>query len=231
MKDVSIKEFSEKLDLSVDKLLTQMEASGIKGKKAGDSINDDEKVKLLGYLKGLHGEDGDAPKQVTLRRTQTMNLSAGSGRDKRNVKVEVRKKRTYVKKEDAVEESVVEEVVVPVEAVVETKVEAPVVTNEVKSQPKAPATKADAKSQPVRMPSRPVVVTEAPLAAKEDHSKAAKKAQDQKHHETRKVNDGTDGPKTTVKKPAGRGAPTGRAAPPAGPGPGAGGESCPRGKE
>jgi translation initiation factor IF-2 len=218
MKDVSIKEFSEKLDLSVDKLLTQIEASGIKGKKAGDSINDDEKGKLLGYLKGLHGEEGDAPKKVTLRRTQTMNLSAGSGRDKRSVKVEVRKKRTYVKKDDAVEETVVEEVIAPVEAVVETKVEAPVETPvETKveeSQAKAPAPKADTKSGPVRMPSRPVVVSEAPPAAKEDHSKAAKKAQDQKHHETRKVNDGTDGPKATVKKPAGRGAPSGRGAPP-----------------
>lgn len=197
MKDVSIKEFSEKLDLSVDKLLTQIEASGIKGKKAGDSINDDEKVQLLGYLKGLHGEEGDAPKKVTLRRTQTMNLSAGSGRDKRNVKVEVRKKRTYVKKDDAVEE-----VIEPVEAVVETKIEAPVETKVVESQAKAPAPKADAKPQPVRMPSRPVVVTEAPLAAKEDHSKAAKKAKDQKHHETRKVNDGVDGPKAPVKKAA-----------------------------
>lgn len=206
MKDVSIKEFSEKLDLSVDKLLTQIEASGIKGKKAGDSINDDEKVQLLGYLKGLHGEEGEAPKKVTLRRTQTMNLSAGSGRDKRNVKVEVRKKRTYVKKEDSTEEAVIEEVIAPVEAVietkVETKVEAPVESKVDESQAKAPAPKADAKPQPVRMPSRPVVVTEAPLAAKEDHSKAAKKAKDQKHHETRKVNDGVDGPKAPVKKAA-----------------------------
>ncbi|MGM0541415.1 MAG: translation initiation factor IF-2 [Pseudomonadota bacterium] len=208
MKDVSIKEFSEKLDLSVDKLLTQIDASGIKGKKAGDSINDNEKAQLLTYLKSLHGEEGDAPQKVTLRRTQTMNLSAGSGRDKRNVKVEVRKKRTYVKKEDSAEEAVSEEVIAPVEAVVEAvveaKVEAPVESKVVESQAKepAPAPKADASPQPVRMPSRPVVVSEAPLAAKEDHSKAAKKAKDQKHHETRKVNDGVDGPKTPVKKAA-----------------------------
>lgn len=204
MKDVSIKEFSEKLDLSVDKLLTQIDASGIKGKKAGDSINDNEKAQLLTYLKSLHGEEGDAPQKVTLRRTQTMNLSAGSGRDKRNVKVEVRKKRTYVKKEDSAEEAVAEEVIAPVEAVVEAKVEAPVESKVVESQAKepAPAPKADASPQPVRMPSRPVVVSEAPLAAKEDHSKAAKKAKDQKHHETRKVNDGVDGPKTPVKKAA-----------------------------
>ena len=202
MKDVSIKEFSEKLDLSVDKLLTQIEASGIKGKKAGDSINDDEKVQLLSYLKGLHGEEGEAPKKVTLRRTQTMNLSAGSGRDKRNVKVEVRKKRTYVKKEDAVEEPVVEEVVVPVETKVEAVVEVPVETKVAEEQAKAPSAKVETKPQAVRMPSRPVVVTEAPMAAKEDHSKAAKKAKDQKHHETRKVNDGVDGPKAPVKKAA-----------------------------
>ncbi len=209
MKDVSIKEFSEKLDLSVDKLLTQIDASGIKGKKAGDSINDDEKVQLLGYLKGLHGEEGEAPKKVTLRRTQTMNLSAGSGRDKRNVKVEVRKKRTYVKKEDSAEVPVVEEVTAPVEATVETKVETVVETKveaavETKVTEASSAPKSGAKPQPVRMPSRPVVVAKAP---------PAKTAQDQKHNETRKVNDGADAPKATVKKPPGRGAPTGRGAP------------------
>ena len=229
MNDVSIKEFSEKLDLSVDKLLTQIEASGIKGKKAGDSINDDEKVQLLGYLKSLHGDDGSTPKKVTLRRTQTMNLSSGTGRDKRSVKVEVRKKRTYVKKEETTEELVPEEVITAaIEAVVEAKAETTVEaqadikidtaadtvaskTSEQTSATKpaeateateATEAKADARPKPVRMPSRPVVVSEAPMAAKEDNSKAAKKAKDQKHHETRKINDGVDGPKAPVRKAA-----------------------------
>lgn len=205
MSEVSIKEFSKTLNLSEEKLLSQMDASGIKGKKSGDRINEEEKGKLLTYLKGLHGESSEeAPKQVTLRRKQTLNLSAGAGKDKRNVKVEVRKKRTYVKKEEqAVEEPVVEVAEVKVEAPVpapEVKVEAPVAKPAATKESKQPATKARTKPE--------VVQVAAPPAAKEDHSKAAKKAKDQKHHETRKVNDGNDGPKTAAKpgarKPAGR---------------------------
>ena len=123
MAEVSIKKFSETLNLSVDKLLSQLEASGVKSKKATDNISEEEKRTLLAYLKGLHGETSeDAPKKVTLRRKQTLNLSSGSGAGKRTVNVEVRKKRTYVKKETGQEE-VVE---APVEEVVETPVVEPV---------------------------------------------------------------------------------------------------------
>jgi translation initiation factor IF-2 len=192
MAEVSIKQFAETLNLSDDKLLSQLEASGIKGKKANDSITEDEKRTLLGYLKSLHGETSDeAPKKVTLRRKKTLNLSAGTGSGKRTVNVEVRKKRTYVKKPEQVEEvveetPVVEEpVAVKAEAPVEAKVEAP-------------------KKETPKVVEEPVV--QAPPPVKEDHSKAAKKAKDKKHHESRKANDGVDGPKGKGKKigPKGR---------------------------
>ena len=114
MAEVSIKQFSETLNLSVDKLLAQLKASGVKSKKATDNISEEEKRTLLAYLKSLHGETSEeSPKKVTLRRKQTLNLSSGSGAAKRTVNVEVRKKRTYVKKEagqeDAVESVMVEE--------------------------------------------------------------------------------------------------------------------------
>ncbi|UQB43053.1 translation initiation factor IF-2 [Thiomicrospira microaerophila] len=98
MAEVSILKFSETLNLSVDKLLAQLNASGVKGKSKNDTISEDEKRTLLAYLKGLHGETADEPQKVTLRRKQvkTLNLSTGSG--KRTVNVEVRKKRTYVKR-------------------------------------------------------------------------------------------------------------------------------------
>ena len=201
MAEVSIKQFSETLNLSVDKLISQLNESGVKGKKESDSISEDEKRTLLSYLKGLHGETSEeSPKKVTLRRKQTLNLSAGSGSGKRTVNVEVRKKRTYVKKPEVTEETV-EEVAPVVEApVVETpKVEAPVVE---KTAPKVPA---------VEEPVIPAVVAPAPL--KEDHSKAAKKAKDQQHHESRKKNDGVDGPKGKAAAPKGNAAPKGKAAP------------------
>jgi len=112
MADVTILKFSETLNLSVDKLLSQLEASGIKGKTKKDSINEEEKRTLLNYLKSLHGESADEPNKVTLRRKEvkTLNLSNGAGK-KRTVNVEVRKKRTYVKRAEPVEQKVEAEVV------------------------------------------------------------------------------------------------------------------------
>ena len=117
MSGVTIKQFSETLNLSVERLLAQLEAAGVGKKTAKDSISDEEKQTLLAYLKALHGDTAEAPQKVTLKRKQvkTLNLSSGSG--KRTVSVEVRKKRTYVKKPDEV---VAEELVEPI-------VEAPVI--------------------------------------------------------------------------------------------------------
>lgn len=197
MAEVSIKKFAETLNLSVDKLVSQLDSSGVKGKKENDSLSEDEKRTLLTYLKGLHGETSEeAPAKVTLRRKQTLNLSAGSGSGKRTVNVEVRKKRTYVKKPEAVEEPVVEEVVEAAPVVETPKVEEPKVE---KTQPKK-EDKPKADAAPAKAKGLQVV---APAPLKEDHSKAAKKAKDKQHHETRKVNDGNDGPKGGVaaKKP------------------------------
>ncbi|BBP43603.1 translation initiation factor IF-2 [Thiosulfativibrio zosterae] len=111
MSGVTIKQFSETLNLSEERLLAQLEAAGVGKKTAKDSISDEEKQTLLSYLKALHGDTAEAPQKVTLKRKQvkTLNLSSGSG--KRTVNVEVRKKRTYVKKPDEV---VAEEVVEPI---------------------------------------------------------------------------------------------------------------------
>ncbi|VAW47037.1 Translation initiation factor 2 [hydrothermal vent metagenome] len=215
MSEISVKEFSKTLNLSAEKLLSQLEASGVKGKKSGDVISDAEKVKLLSYLKGLHGDhSGDAPKKVTLRRKQTLNLSSGAGRNKRDIKVEVRKKRTYVKKEEVTEQLVDDKDVQEVVAQKTSKA----VDDSKKTEPKEMVqdvkgdVKADVKkeSKPERVSSKPAGLrVVAPPPVKDDHSKAAKKVKDQKHHETRKVNDGNDGPKGankgSNKKPNNRG--------------------------
>ncbi|KUJ75190.1 translation initiation factor IF-2 [Thiomicrospira sp. XS5] len=126
MSQVSIKQFAETLKLSVDKLLSQLENAGVSGKKAADFLSDDEKMTLLNYLKGLHGDKVDTPKKVTLKRKQVQKLNLSSGSGKRTVNVEVRKKRTYVKKPETVEEQEPE----VIEETVETPVPEEVVTAE-----------------------------------------------------------------------------------------------------
>lgn len=227
MTGVSIKQFAENLNLSVEKLLSQLEESGIKGKKATDAISDDEKRKLLSYLKSLHGDSSDeAPKKVTLRRKQTLNLSSGSGAGKRTVNVEVRKKRTYVKKAEAVEEQpLVEEAATQPEIKNESKPES-IVQETVSEQAKEPVNNASEQEKPSQSQhtnakksrtdngnkqpakqsgnvAKPEVVAPAPV--KEDHSNAAKKTQDKKHHKGRDAKPGfKDGAKNTNKKGKGR---------------------------
>jgi len=192
MAEVSIKQFSETLNLSVDKLLSQLEASGVKGKKADDAISEDEKRTLLAYLKSLHGDSADeAPKKVTLRRKQTLNLSAGSGSGKRTVNVEVRKKRTYVKKTESEqpevqEEAPVEEVVKALESEVAAKTAETTVAQEAAEEKvsSTPAEEAVAPVEPV-VEETPIEVV-APLPEKEDHSKAAKKGKKSRHAEPEK---------------------------------------------
>ncbi|MGC9386052.1 MAG: translation initiation factor IF-2 [Hydrogenovibrio sp.] len=136
MSEVSIKQFAETLNVSVDKLLSQLESAGVSGKKEADFLSDDEKLTLLNYLKSLHGDKVDAPKKVTLKRKQVQKLNLSSGSGKRTVNVEVRKKRTYVKKPEVVEEPV-EEVVEDAteEAVAETPVQKEVVEHNAQEAP------------------------------------------------------------------------------------------------
>lgn len=117
MAEVTVSELAGVVGASVERLLTQMKEAGLPQTSADASVSDEEKQTLLVYLKGLHGEKGSAPKKITLRRKSIGTLKTGAGR--KSVNVEVRKKRTYIKKDT-------EEVVSDLGAVVEPelKVEA-----------------------------------------------------------------------------------------------------------
>jgi len=136
MADAKISELAEVVGVSVDKLLSQIKEAGLSHTKAGDSISNDDKNTLLQFLRRSHGDSEasvSAPKKITLKRKTVGTLKAASthGRGK-TVNVEVRKKRTYVKRsevaEDAPEELEDEAVVAAAEsaeaAVIDTSVEA-----------------------------------------------------------------------------------------------------------
>ncbi len=114
MADVTVTQFAEVVGISVDRLLTQLKEAGVSITDANASINDAEKIKLLSFLRNKHGSDSAneakavSPRKVTLNRKSTSELkqSAGHGKSK-SVVVEVRKKRTYVKREDVQEDETV----------------------------------------------------------------------------------------------------------------------------
>jgi translation initiation factor IF-2 len=100
MTQLTVKALSEEIGTPVDRLLEQLADAGMK-KTSADSVSQDEKQKLLTYLKKEHGDSsGEAsPTRLTLQRKTRSTLSvAASGGKSKNVQVEVRKKRTYVKR-------------------------------------------------------------------------------------------------------------------------------------
>src|ERR1700761_8302768 len=104
MADVTVAQFAEVLKVPVDRLLQQLDQAGIKVESAEDMISEDAKHELLTHLRRSHGrEDTQAdasPRKITLRRKSQSELKLASSQGRaRTVNVEVRSKRTYVKRE------------------------------------------------------------------------------------------------------------------------------------
>jgi translation initiation factor IF-2 len=127
MAQVTVQQLAEVVGASVDRLLTQMGEAGLPHKKADEAVSDEDKQTLLAYLKRSHGESTKAPKKITLKRKTISTLKTSGSQGKKTVNVEVRKKRTYVKRDqealEEAEEVSAEEAVAEVEAVAEPVVE------------------------------------------------------------------------------------------------------------
>ena len=117
MSDVTIKQLAKVLGLPVDRLLGQLAEAGMKFSDPEQVISSTEKVKLLGFLRRTHGKSEEAaeaedssPRQITLKRRKVSELKVstpggrGAGGAK-TVNVEVRAKRTYVKRSVIAEEA------------------------------------------------------------------------------------------------------------------------------
>ena len=106
MADVTVAQFAEVLKVPVDKLLTQLDQAGIKVSGPEDRISDEAKLELLSHLRRSHGGAPEAapgvgaPRKITLQRKQQSEIKlAGTTGRARTVNVEVRVKRTYVKRD------------------------------------------------------------------------------------------------------------------------------------
>ena len=124
MADVTISDLADVVGVSVDKLLSQVKEAGLPHTKADELISNDDKNALLVFLRRSHGdrESTDAaPKKITLKRKTVGTLKAASthGRGK-TVNVEVRKKRTYVKRSTILDDALPEESPTPEEEVLDT---------------------------------------------------------------------------------------------------------------
>ena len=140
MADVTISELAEVVGVSVDKLLSQIKEAGLPHTKADELISNDDKNTLLVFLRRSHGDreaTAAAPKKITLKRKTlgTLKSASTSGRGK-TVNVEVRKKRTYVKRSAMDVPPPEEEVITPPE---EEQLPTEKVTAEASEPTEAPA--------------------------------------------------------------------------------------------
>lgn len=103
MLEGTVKQFAAALEMPVEKLIQQLEETGLTSRSAEDPISSDEKKELLGHLRRKRGRnDESGPKKITLKRKTVSEIKlpvAGpGGRAKtrsKTVTVEVRKRRTY----------------------------------------------------------------------------------------------------------------------------------------
>ncbi|WP_165461938.1 translation initiation factor IF-2 [Atlantibacter sp.] len=98
MTDVTVKALAAEIQTSVDRLVQQFADAGIP-KSSEDSVTAQEKQTLLAHLNREHGS---APDKLTLQRKTRSTLSIqGTGGKSKSVQIEVRKKRTFVKRDPA----------------------------------------------------------------------------------------------------------------------------------
>lgn len=96
MTDVTLKALAAERQVSVDRLVQQFADAGIR-KSADDSVSAQEKQTLLAHL---NREAVSGPDKLTLQRKtrSTLNIPGTGGKSK-SVQIEVRKKRTFVKRD------------------------------------------------------------------------------------------------------------------------------------
>ncbi|HEX5960402.1 MAG TPA: translation initiation factor IF-2, partial [Rhodanobacteraceae bacterium] len=104
MSEITIRQLANMVGTPEDKLLAQLAEAGMEFEGPDQVISNREKTKLLDFLRHTHGKQAStvaaAPKQITLKRRKVSEITVAGGRgaSAKTVNVEVRARRTYVKR-------------------------------------------------------------------------------------------------------------------------------------
>ena len=100
----TVAEFAKELHKSPQDLLEQLRAAGVAKKSASDALSDSDKQQLLAHLKNTSGVGDGERKKITLTKRSTSEIKQADATGKaRTIQVEVRKKRTFIQREDPAE--------------------------------------------------------------------------------------------------------------------------------
>ena len=101
----TVAEFAAELNKSPATLIEQLTSAGVVKTQASDPLSESDKQKLLGYLHASHGTVAADRKKITLVKKSTSEIKQADSTGKaRTIQVEVRKKRTFVRREDEVDQ-------------------------------------------------------------------------------------------------------------------------------
>ncbi|PTE01761.1 translation initiation factor IF-2 [Pandoraea apista] len=104
MASINVAQFAAELKMPAGVLLEQLKAAGVDKLSADDSLTEADKARLLEHLRRSHGAGDGDKKKITLTRRQTSEIKQADATGKaRTIQVEVRKKRTFVKRDDVAE--------------------------------------------------------------------------------------------------------------------------------
>ncbi len=104
MSTTTVSDFAAELKKSTDTLLDQLKHAGVPKSAASDTLSDADKQKLLGYLQTSHGTVTAERKKITLVKKSTTEIKQADASGKaRTIQVEVRKKRTFIQRDETTE--------------------------------------------------------------------------------------------------------------------------------
>lgn len=98
MADVTVNQLAKVVGIPVERLLNQLQEAGVSITDPEQLVNEEQKRKLLVHLQRNQGAQSKSPERITLKRKSQMKLSGDAQAGKKTVSIEVRKKRTYVKR-------------------------------------------------------------------------------------------------------------------------------------
>src|SRR5205814_7800222 len=97
----TVAQLAAELNRSATALLEQLQSAGVSKASTADPLTDSDKERLLDHLRSTHGTTGGERKKITLTRKSTSEIKQADASGKaRTIQVEVRKKRTFVKRDE-----------------------------------------------------------------------------------------------------------------------------------
>ena len=97
----TVAQLAAELNRSASALLEQLQSAGVSKASTDDALTDADKERLLDHLRSSHGTTGGERKKITLTRKSTSEIKQADASGKaRTIQVEVRKKRTFIKRDE-----------------------------------------------------------------------------------------------------------------------------------